>query len=191
MGDEQRRRLQNRIAQRNYRWKLKTRLLELEERTQTDRDSIEDTPADSAQYIDPEVMVYQDAGEKVKMRCICESSSDHRFIIPCLKCGTWQHIACYYKSAKDIVDEHQCVQCSPRIVKPKVPSSKRPANVAFSVHSSSTEYRSKRQAPTMGGESSFMRYEWDKNEIPMPKHRSLIKCDMCQSANQGASIILL
>jgi hypothetical protein len=164
MDNSSRRKLQNRIAQRNYRWKLKTRLLELEERSQTDHDTIKATPADSTEHIDPEVMVYQDANEIVKMSCICKSSSDQRFIISCLECGNWQHIACYYESAKDYMDEHRCVQCSPRIVEPKVPSSKRPANVAFSIHSSSTEYRSKRQAPTWGGESSIGRHVRDGSE---------------------------
>jgi hypothetical protein len=169
MSTEERRRLQNRIAQRNYRKKLRARLFELEERAnakpKTDHDSLEaSSSADSKEQIDPEVMVYQDADETVNMSCICESSSDQRFIIACLKCGTWQHIACYYESAKDYMDDHRCVQCAPRLVEPKVPSSKRPANVAFSVYSSSTEYRSKRQARALGAESSIGRYEREGSE---------------------------
>jgi hypothetical protein len=164
MDNESKRKLQNRIAQRNYRWKLETRLLELEERSQTDHDPIEATPADAIKHIDPEVMVYQDANEAVNMSCICESSSDQRFIISCLKCGTWQHIACYYESAKDYMDEHQCVQCSPRLVELQIPSSKRRANVAFSVNSSSIQGSSKRQAPTWAGESSIGRHLRDGSE---------------------------
>jgi len=164
MGIEERRRVQNRIAQRNYRKKLRARLFELEERAnaklQTGQSFVEVGPsAKVKEQIDPEVMVYQDTDEPVKMSCICESSSDQRFIIACLKCGTWQHIACYYESARDYMDEHRCVQCAPRVVEPKVPSSKRPANVAFSVHSSSTEYRSKRPTRTLGAESSIGNYE--------------------------------
>lgn len=166
MSTEERRRLQNRIAQRNYRKKLRARLFELEERananSRADHDSVE--ASDFQEQIDPEVMVYQDADETVNMSCICGSSSDQRFIIACLKCGTWQHIACYYKSTKDYMDEHRCVQCKPRLVVPNVPSSKRPANVAFSVYSSSTEYISKRQARTLGAQSSTGRYEREGSE---------------------------
>ncbi|KAH7080227.1 hypothetical protein BKA63DRAFT_238563 [Paraphoma chrysanthemicola] len=160
MGNEERRRIQNRIAQRNYRKRLRARLFELEEKANVNPQTGHDAvvvyhSAEHKEQIDPEVMVYQDADEPVRMSCICESSSDQRFIIACLQCGTWQHIACYYESAKDYMDEHRCVQCAPRLIEPKLPSAKRSANVAFSVYSSSTEYRSKRQARTLGAQSSI------------------------------------
>jgi hypothetical protein len=162
----ERRRLQNRIAQRNYRRKLRGRLSALEEKvhanTQSDLESeSKDAAKGQDQHIDPEVLVYQNENESVEISCICESTSDQRFVIACLKCGTWQHIACYYMSAKDYMDEHQCVQCTPRVLQPQVPSSKRPANVAFSVYSSSTGYKSKRQARTTGAESSVGLHERD------------------------------
>ena len=59
------------------------------------------------------------------------------------------------------MNEHQCVQCTPRVVQPQAPSSKRLADVAFSVYSSSTGYEPKRQARTAGAESSVGLHERD------------------------------
>jgi len=61
----------------------------------------EDThPLLSDEATDPSVMAYQDPDEPVRIKCICDTLGDRRFIIPCLQCGDWQHVACYY-------DKHQ------------------------------------------------------------------------------------
>jgi hypothetical protein len=102
----ERRRMQNRIAQRNYRKKIKKRLEDLERRLE------ENAPADETDIID--VLKYQSPNELVVIKCVCDISDDCRFIIPCVTCGTWQHITCYYNLAQGMKSTHQCVQCNPR-----------------------------------------------------------------------------
>ncbi|KAJ4290471.1 hypothetical protein N0V90_010688 [Kalmusia sp. IMI 367209] len=50
----------------------------------------------------------------VAIKCVCDFTDDTRHIVQCEKCESWQHIACYYKNAKHIVEIHECVTCSPR-----------------------------------------------------------------------------
>lgn len=117
----ERRRIQNRIAQRNYRKNLKQRLEALENRVRgreagrsegTHPNDPDNGPDEAG--IDPEVFAYQDFGEEVIINCVCGVADDRRFIIPCVACGKWQHIACYYDLAGDVEESHQCVQCVPR-----------------------------------------------------------------------------
>lgn len=180
----ERRRLQNRIAQRNYRKVLKKRLAKLEEsagsvdlghnrsshKSLHQNETVVDDHArtdlgstdPSINQFDPEVMAYQDSEEPVYINCICNNTSDNRFVIACLKCGRWQHIACYYVSAKEYVDQHQCVQCTPRRVNPKISSSKRVTHEAISFDWSGTEYKSSWRS-NIGAGSSIRRCEPDES----------------------------
>jgi hypothetical protein len=117
----ERRRLQNRIAQRNYRKKLKQRLEDLERRVQMNEPEPVGTPGEAVvafnpdeNTVDPEVLAYQSPDDLVVIKCVCDNANDCRFIIPCIVCGTWQHITCYYKLAQDVVEGHECIQCAPR-----------------------------------------------------------------------------
>lgn len=82
-----RRRIQNRIAQRNYRKRLKTKLEDLEHRAEAESGvkKLEDDATEN--IIDPEVLSYQNADETVIIQCVCENTNDRRFIIPCVACG--------------------------------------------------------------------------------------------------------
>ena len=54
--------------------------------------------------------------ESSTIRCICAYADDDCNIVLCEKCDTWQHIACYYDSAQQIPDIHECVHCLPRAI---------------------------------------------------------------------------
>ncbi|KAH5032194.1 hypothetical protein HBH76_163270 [Parastagonospora nodorum] len=109
----ERRRIQNRIAQRNYRKKLKRRLEDLERRAaESSREDEIDLTSDMDNSSDPQVMAYQGPSDVVTIECVCGNTNDHRFIIPCIACGKWQHITCYYGLAQDIVESHECSNCS-------------------------------------------------------------------------------
>lgn len=51
--------------------------------------------------------------ESATIKCVCGFSDDKRHIVQCEKCGRWQHIACYYETIHQIVEVHECVDCSP------------------------------------------------------------------------------
>jgi hypothetical protein len=104
----EKRRIQNRIAQRNYRRKLKKRLEDFKRRLE------EIAPTDEPDNIDPDVLKYQSSNELVVIECVCDIFDDCRFIIPCVTCGRWQHITCYYNLAQGMGSTHQCIQCNPR-----------------------------------------------------------------------------
>jgi hypothetical protein len=166
----ERRRIQNRIAMRNYRKKLKRRLEDLERRAQN-KDSDEDEAAvdAAANCIDPEVLIYQRQDESVLIQCICADTSDRRFIIPCMKCGTWQHITCYYELAQDVVENHECVQCSPReLVDHGKSQMKRPAQEAGVFDTGSSATPSIKRPKTVGAESSV-----DRSEVSRPNIHAL------------------
>lgn len=151
----ERRRIQNRIAQRNYRKKLKARLDDLERRA-AEVDSSTDKPDDdlAENVVDPEVLSYQDSHEAVVIQCVCENTNDHRFIIPCITCGTWQHISCFYELAQDVVENHECAQCNAKDWNDREQQkSKRSAQEALQSDTASSAESFKRPK-TLGAESS-------------------------------------
>lgn len=159
----ERRRLQNRIAQRNFRNRLKTRLEALEDRVaETESTRSRDGPAEKLRAVsttldglDPEVMLHQSTNESVDIRCVCGIENDRRFIIPCMQCGTWQHIACYYELAADVVELHECIQCVPREVNNHARDTlKRQADSHWHEGSFTSTTRSGKRPKTAGAESS-------------------------------------
>jgi hypothetical protein len=164
-----RRRIQNRIAQRNYRKKTKERLqnlIALAQDTLPDGDeAVFDTEANC---VDPEVLVYQGQDESVVIQCICANTNDCRFIIPCIACGNWQHITCYYELAQDVVENHECLQCSPRELGDRGKRQmKRPAQETDMLDAGSSVTPSTKRPRTAGAESSAGRSEIN----PAPRFR--------------------
>ncbi|KAH8725783.1 hypothetical protein GQ44DRAFT_680492 [Phaeosphaeriaceae sp. PMI808] len=162
----ERRRIQNRIAQRNYRQNLRRKLEALEEKTKSEAagppiemDTIndDDTKSNSSENaIDPEVLMYQDADEAVIIKCTCGLPNDHRFIVSCMTCGTWQHITCYYELAQDVVESHECIECVPRELNSHGSSSmKRPVNENWGQNTNSSTVQSAKRSKTVATESSI------------------------------------
>jgi hypothetical protein len=146
----ERRRIQNRIAQRNYRQKLKKRLEDLERRV-ADGDS-----ADSIDVVDPDVLKYQNPDDLVVIQCVCGNTDDCRFIVPCVTCGKWQHITCYYDLAQGMKSTHQCVKCHPRKLHSGGDDTlKRPAQEDFVLDKDSLTTLSSKRPRTVGAESSI------------------------------------
>jgi hypothetical protein len=54
--------------------------------------------------------------EPSTIRCICSYTEDDGNTVLCEKCETWQHVACYYDSARHVPDIHECVHCLPRAI---------------------------------------------------------------------------
>ncbi|OAG06641.1 uncharacterized protein CC84DRAFT_1257937 [Paraphaeosphaeria sporulosa] len=54
--------------------------------------------------------------ESSKVKCICGSSDDDGNTVLCEICDKWQHIKCYYESAANVPDVHECADCKPRPV---------------------------------------------------------------------------
>jgi hypothetical protein len=153
----ERRRIQNRIAQRNYRAKLRERLADLQRRAQTDLPPSADIMVDTADnFVDPEVMAYQSPDESMAIQCVCGNTNDHRFTIPCITCGTWQHITCYryYDLAEDLVESHACYNCSPRVVTNG--GSKRRFGGGWAPNTATSGPESVKRAKTSGAESSVI-----------------------------------
>jgi hypothetical protein len=57
-----------------------------------------------------------DEEESSTIKCICGFPDDDGNIVLCETCDTWQHIVCYYESPEHILEIHECVDCSPRLV---------------------------------------------------------------------------
>ncbi|KAH7121225.1 hypothetical protein B0J11DRAFT_414559, partial [Dendryphion nanum] len=57
--------------------------------------------------------------ESSTIKCICGYSDDDGNTVLCEKCDTWQHIVCYYDSAHNVPDVHECTDCLPRSVDAK------------------------------------------------------------------------
>lgn len=57
--------------------------------------------------------------ESSTIKCICGFSDDDGNTVLCEKCDTWQHIVCYYESAHNVPDVHECTDCQPRLVDSK------------------------------------------------------------------------
>jgi len=55
-----------------------------------------------------------DDDESSTIKCVCGYSHDDGNTVLCEKCDTWQHIACYYTSAGEIPEVHECNDCHPR-----------------------------------------------------------------------------
>lgn len=157
LDSAERRRVQNRIAQRNYRKKLKKRLEDLEHRASMSAIEDEsDLVTDTAKSFDPQVMVYQRPTDFVTIKCVCGNTNDHRFIIPCIACGKWQHITCYYDLAQDIVESHECSNCSnrePAHRRKDALKRNRPEDLELTANTSAK--RSQKRPKTAGGASSF------------------------------------
>jgi hypothetical protein len=160
----ERRRLQNRIAQRNYRKRMKARLDALDSRgvetenTQHKYEAEETFQTDKSTQdgLDPEVMAHQSTNESVNIRCVCNVDEDRRFIIPCMQCGTWQHIACYYELAADVVEVHECIQCVPRELNYQARDTlKRQAEMHWPEGTFSSTSHSGKRPKTIGAESSI------------------------------------
>jgi hypothetical protein len=52
--------------------------------------------------------------EQTTIKCDCGISADDGNTVLCERCDTWQHIICYYESAQQVPDVHECVDCNPR-----------------------------------------------------------------------------
>lgn len=52
--------------------------------------------------------------ENFTFKCICGFDDDDGSIVLDERCDTWQHIACYYENHSQVLEEHLCVDCSPR-----------------------------------------------------------------------------
>jgi hypothetical protein len=168
----ERRRIQNRIAQRNYRKKLKKRLEDSERRIE------EIVPANETDIIDPDVLKYQSPNELVVIKCVCDISDDCRFIIPCVTCGRWQHITCYYNLAQGMKSSHQCVQCNPRkLYDDDKHTLKRLTHEDSLSDTASSVTQSRKRPKTSGAESSI-----DFNEDGRP---SLAKSSMVHRNARG------
>lgn len=62
------------------------------------------------------------APDEGTIKCICRYDDDDGRTVQCGKCGTWQHLACYYRDESDEPDEdeaHNCHDCEPRLVEIK------------------------------------------------------------------------
>lgn len=57
--------------------------------------------------------------ESSTIKCICGYSDDDGNTVLCEKCDTWQHIVCYYDSAHNVPEVHECTDCLPRSVDAK------------------------------------------------------------------------
>ncbi|KAF2019381.1 hypothetical protein BU24DRAFT_386243 [Aaosphaeria arxii CBS 175.79] len=57
--------------------------------------------------------------ESSVIKCICGYSDDDGNTVLCEKCDSWQHIVCYYVTAQNVPDIHECVDCLPRTVDSK------------------------------------------------------------------------
>jgi hypothetical protein len=161
LGEEDprsRRRLQSRIAQRNYRTRSEktSELAAAKVVEATEEDAL---TRDEAQKltIDPEVMAHQPVGEQVNIVCACGLVNDRRFIIPCATCGTWQHIDCCYEDISDMNDAHICPQCGLYAAVQEAKEAQQSRNISKetgmpgTVESVTT---SRRNAKTIGAESS-------------------------------------
>lgn len=152
----ERRRIQNRIAQRKYRVKLKERLEHLEQRVILDvqraSNILIDTKEDS---VDPAVLAYQAFDDAITIQCICGNTNDHRFIITCMKCGTWQHITCYYDLAQNLVEDHEYFSCLPRdLTGHSKRLLKRTTDHGWAQNTATSGTRSGKRVKTVGAESS-------------------------------------
>jgi hypothetical protein len=152
----ERRRIQNRIAQRNYRSKKKQKLEELEKsKLAGDPNKDDATLKSDDNVLDPDVLAYQDPDETVVIECVCGNTDDRRFIIPCVTCGKWQHITCYYDLAQEVVDVHDCIQCHPRKLEDnRRQLLKRPVDMGPSQDAGSSATPSYKRRKTAGAESS-------------------------------------
>lgn len=79
--------------------------------SQSQHDAVIKTQNTSTYWID-------DTPISVSIKCICGFASDTRHLVQCETCGTWQHIECYYREAKEVVQTeiHECVTCAPRVI---------------------------------------------------------------------------
>lgn len=69
------------------------------------------TPIRDASNIQPIVPTREEEGDTGIIKCICGYASDDGNTVLCEICNTWQHIICYYESAKDVPDTHYCASC--------------------------------------------------------------------------------
>ncbi|KAI9865126.1 MAG: hypothetical protein M1813_002446 [Trichoglossum hirsutum] len=49
--------------------------------------------------------------EPYTIKCICPFLDDDGSTVLCDKCGTWQHIECYYYPSNDVPEVHHCTDC--------------------------------------------------------------------------------
>jgi hypothetical protein len=96
------RRRYNRKAQRSYRAHLKSRFSNIE------RDSKVPSDPDVEGNVEETSEAEEAPGsnDAAYIQCLCGEASDSHFLVRCIKCGNEQHIACYYESAADIMDNH-------------------------------------------------------------------------------------
>jgi hypothetical protein len=135
---------------RNHREKLKKRLEDLENR------AAGENLADVTDVVDPDVLKYQSPDETVIIECVCKRSDDRRFVVPCVTCGKWQHITCYYDLAQGMDDTHECVKCKPRKLRDDGNHTlKRSAHEDLILDSNSSIGRSIKRPKTLGAESSI------------------------------------
>jgi hypothetical protein len=135
---------------RNHREKLKKRLEDLENR------AAGENLADVTDVVDPDVLKYHSPDETVIIECVCKRSDDRRFVVPCVTCGKWQHITCYYDLAQGMDDTHECVKCKPRKLRDDGNHTlKRSAHEDLILDSNSSIGRSIKRPKTLGAESSI------------------------------------
>ncbi|PSN61666.1 hypothetical protein BS50DRAFT_533540 [Corynespora cassiicola Philippines] len=54
---------------------------------------------------------FQEKPESATVKCVCGYTDDVQGTVLCKKCGTLQHITCYYASAYQFLDIHECNDC--------------------------------------------------------------------------------
>lgn len=62
--------------------------------------------------------------QEPKIKCICGFFDGDGNSVLCDKCGTWQHVGCYYDSVFHVPEVHKCTDCYPRAVDAKTASEK-------------------------------------------------------------------
>lgn len=75
-------------------------------------------PLLTAALEEPEKSKPQEEDDAGVIKCICNIPDDDGSTVYCEKCGTWQHILCYYGESSEGVNQedfdHSCAECSPR-----------------------------------------------------------------------------
>ncbi|KAH7384176.1 hypothetical protein DE146DRAFT_668025 [Phaeosphaeria sp. MPI-PUGE-AT-0046c] len=154
-----RRKRQNMLAQQAFLARKK-RLEDAKQEEEPKREAERDVPKQGTETtsvsVNREVLLYQLPGEQVHIQCVCGNVNDGRFIIPCITCGRWQHIRCYYELAQDVVENHECTQCDPRELNGQGNvQAKRSAEEDLDLAAASTATQSAKRQKSMSAHSSI------------------------------------
>src|SRR6201999_949064 len=95
-----------------------------------------------------------------------KNNEDHT--LQCENCGTWQHIGCYYALTEEIVEAHECFDCSPRQSQKRISDAPNRSsnNLSFIVGVSPDELKSKRNMTRVRKKAMdfFLKNEKNKRE---------------------------